>query len=66
MLKLCDSLQEWERPSKENPSGELASKFDITISSRGLELTAQLSDEMLIKIRREINEILEVDDIFVV
>lgn len=65
LLKLCDSLQEWDRPSKENPSGEPASKFDISISSKGLELIAQLSNETRIKMRREINEILEANDVFI-
>ena len=58
LLKLCDSLQEWERPSKENPSGEPASKFDIRISSKGLELIAQLSNETPIEMRRDISETL--------
>ncbi len=65
LLKLCDSLQEWERPSKNNPSGEPASKFDITVSSNGLDLTAQLSNSMLDKMRGEIREALDVNDVFI-
>ena len=66
LLRLCDSLQEWERPSKCNPSGEPASKFDIAINSRGLELTAMVSNSKIDEMQREINGALEANDVFIV
>ena len=65
LLKLCDSLQEWERPSKNNQAGEPASNFDITITTRGLELSANVSSSKATKMTNEINGALEVNDVLI-
>lgn len=65
LLRLCDSLQEWERPSKNNQSGEPASNFDITITTRGLELTVRVSSSKATKMRIEVNGALEANDVFI-
>ncbi len=44
LLKLSDSLQIWERPSKENPTGFPATKFNIKIDNNQLFFYADISD----------------------
>lgn len=66
LLRLCDSLQEWERPSKNNQSGEPASSFNIIITNRGLELTARVSSSKTNKMISEVNGALEANDVFIV
>lgn len=55
LLKLSDCLQEWERPSLENPAGIPATKFDIKIRKGRLVLTANISNDRKSKIREEIS-----------
>ena len=42
LLKLSDSLQIWERPSKENPTGFSATKFNIAIENNQLIFCADI------------------------
>jgi hypothetical protein len=53
LLKLCDSLQEWQRPSTEKPEGESPEEFDLEIDNHNhLVYHAWLS-------RKRINDIEE-------
>lgn len=46
LLRLCDSLQEWERPSNKKPEGEPPDKFDISLDNDNhLIYRARLSQE---------------------
>lgn len=65
LLKLCDSLQEWERPSKDNQVGEPSSNFDITITDRRLELSANVSSSKATKMINEITEALDANDVLI-
>jgi len=54
LLKLADTLQEWERPSKDHPHGFPSSAFDIKIENHKLFLFAEIPEENKSKIRDEI------------
>jgi len=45
LLKLSDCLQEWERPSKTNPTGFSASSFDIKVDGKKLVFQTEIPDE---------------------
>ena len=66
LLKLTDSLQEWERPSKQNPDGWMATNFDINDNSDILTMMAKIPEDRKEKIRAEIRDILIAPDILVV
>jgi hypothetical protein len=59
LLKLCDCLQEWERPSQENPTGLEAKQFDINIE-HGIIIFTTPSAELKEKIKNDINAVLDV------
>jgi hypothetical protein len=54
LLKMSDSLQEWWRPSQENPRGYPSSNFDITMDQGKLIIKAKIPEEVKIKMRNEI------------
>jgi hypothetical protein len=54
LLKLSDTLQEWERPSKMNPTGYPASSFAITVKEKTLFLKANIPPERKVKLLDDI------------
>jgi hypothetical protein len=58
LLKLADSLQQWERPSLHNRTGFASSDFDIDIENGQLILHTTIPEDLKIKIRNEISEYL--------
>ena len=65
LLKLCDSLQEWERPSKDNPIGLSADSFDIGVKDGKIVYSANISENIKKKIRGEILSSIDEVDIFI-
>ncbi|MHC4771982.1 MAG: hypothetical protein ACYS8S_00080 [Planctomycetota bacterium] len=65
LLRLSDSLQEWDRPSKDNPDGYPASEFDICVENDSLVLSVNLPEKHKEKIRNEIDSSLEAEDILI-
>ena len=67
LLKLSDALQEWERPSGKNQDGLPASAFSIDMEKSGsldkLVLTADISNNRIDEIRREVYSTLIAPDI---
>ena len=63
LLKLSDSLQEWERPSLINPKGFSATYFDIKIDNDQLIFHADISDDKKRKIKDEISSSLIAPDV---
>lgn len=55
LLKLSDSLQEWWRPSKENPRGYPSSRFNIAIKQGTLVVNAKIPEDVKKKMRNEIS-----------
>ncbi len=55
LLKLSDTLQDWERPSQKTPEGISANKYDISIKKNKLIYTADIGKKNKDKIRKEIN-----------
>jgi hypothetical protein len=66
LLKLSDSLQEWQRPSKNNPSGLDPALFKLTIDVRGLTMSANIDSDKKIKMRKEISECLNVQNVRII
>jgi len=58
LLNLCDALQQWERPSQDNPSGFDSSSFDIELADDHLIFKAEMSDNDKEGIRKEIKQYL--------
>lgn len=63
LLKLADTLQEWERPTKDSRSGFLASQFDIWISDKTLEFLADIPTDRNKKMREDISSTLIAPDV---
>ncbi len=63
LLRVADTLQEWERPSGENPDGLPPSSFDIEVQGGRFVFTANISKERKAKIQDEIRATVEADDI---
>lgn len=63
LLKLADSLQEWERPSKKNPTGFSASSFNIRIEGKQLLFNADVPDHVKEKMKNAISSTLCAQDI---
>ena len=62
LLRLSDCLQDWDRPSAENPSGILNSKFKI--DNRDGKLKFTVTDHVCrSKIAREIQDTLDTSDV---
>jgi len=61
LLKLSDSLQIWERPSKENPTGFPATKFDMKIQDGQLFFYANISDDKNKKMTNDISTLIAPD-----
>jgi len=66
LLKLSDSLQDWERPSLQNPIGIPASNYDIEVDNKKIIFKANLPNNRKQKIRHEINSCLIADDIRII
>jgi hypothetical protein len=58
LLKLSDSLQEWERPSLKNQNGYAAACFSISFGKEGLILQAQIPEDRKKQINDEIQSTL--------
>lgn len=54
LLKLSDSLQEWERPAHNDKTGSLASEFDINIDNNCLILQTPIQGSKKEKIKEEL------------
>lgn len=64
LLKLSDILQEWERPSADNPKGLDGSKFDIrVVNDEVLVFHAIVSNKQKDKIKKDISSFLVVPDV---
>lgn len=64
LLKLSDILQEWERPSADNPGGLESIKFDIEVSNDKLLIFhIDLSDEKGREIKNKISSFLVASDV---
>jgi hypothetical protein len=59
LLKLSDSLQEWERPSNKIPSGLSSDNFDIAVADDHIVFNINDSDEVKSKIRGELSDYLK-------
>lgn len=66
LLRLCDALQDWERPSKQAQRGRPATKYDIEILPSGLTFRMQTNDAHRKKLRNEIQSVLDAPDILIV
>jgi len=67
LLRLCDSLQEWERPLKKKPYGERADKFDIGLTpSNHLIYYANINKKHINKIEGDIKSVLATMDYFII
>lgn len=66
LLKLSDSLQEWQRPSMKEPTGQPAENFDLVIDHGRMVLRANISDERIEEINADIQGALVAPDIGVV
>jgi hypothetical protein len=64
LLVLADSLQEWERPSFENPTGFPSDLFDIQISDNKLHFFANIPEKRKVRIRESLAGILEANNVF--
>lgn len=58
LLKLCDCLQEWERPSQRNPTGLASEQFDINVEHGKIMFTIPIA-ELKEKIMNEIHAVLD-------
>jgi hypothetical protein len=65
LLRVTDCLQEWERPSKENPEGYLSTKFNLSIDDEKLILFADIPLERKFKINSELQAALIAEDIVI-
>lgn len=65
LLKLSDCLQEWERPSKINPTGFSATQFDINLNNDQLIFHMDMSDDRKQKIKDEISSYLVAEDVHI-
>jgi len=63
LLRLSDELQDWERPSRQNPNGESANNFDIENEQGILTLRAIISEEKKCRMREKIFSTLDAPDI---
>jgi len=54
LLRLSDSLQEWERPSKEYPGGFSPFQFDVKIQKGSLNYYASLPEELISNIKEHL------------
>ena len=63
LLKLSDCLQQWERPSKTNPTGYSATLFDIDIDNQEIIFASHIPDHRKQKIKDEIASCLVASDI---
>ena len=63
LLKASDSLQEWQRPWKNNENGISPSKFDIKINQRRIDFFANIDIEKIEKIKRDIRYSIKGHDI---
>lgn len=61
LLKLSDSLQIWERPSKKNPTGFPAARFDIKIKNDQLFFYADVPDDKIGEIKSDISTLIAPD-----
>ena len=65
LLRLCDSLQEWSRPSSDMPEGYPPYLFDISIDENGrLNFVAELPDVIKTEIETTIHSTLDIKDYF--
>lgn len=65
LLRLSDSLQDWERPSMAAPEGTPADRYDIHVKGSQLVFVCDIPDDRIQKINTEIHEALEANDIVI-
>jgi hypothetical protein len=63
LLKLSDCLQEWERPSYNNPEGFSATLFDIKVEKGNIVYNAKISQERKDEIAEELGGTLIIPDL---
>jgi hypothetical protein len=63
LLRLSDELQDWERPSRQNPDGEPSTNFDIENDQGILTLRTLISEEKKQKMREIIYSTLVVPNV---
>jgi len=61
LLKLCDCLQDWERPSLENHNGLPANLFDIQITEGKILFYAVIPEKDKLKLKRSIYDYLDTE-----
>lgn len=66
LLKLSDTLQDWERPSEKNPSGFSSNQYDIKVINNELVFTVAVSAERKQKIDDEIDDSLITSDLRII
>lgn len=65
LLRLSDCLQEWERPSLQNPTGFPSEQFNIEIDNGDLIFHARISDNKKDEIKNEISSSLICQDVHI-
>jgi hypothetical protein len=64
-LKLADTLQDWERPSKDLAEGISADLFELEYKDNSIKIVTSIEQKRIDKINKEIIEFLEVENIMV-
>lgn len=65
LLRLSDSLQDWERPSMNDPHGTPARRYDIRVDNRKLIFECDIPEERKLKIEDEIFGALDTNDVLI-
>lgn len=65
LLRLADCLQDWERPSKDNETGFLATQFEVTINKDQLIFCADIPDDRKEEIKDDIFSSLVAPDVHI-
>jgi len=65
LLKLSDCLQEWERPSKDDPEGFSATNFDINIDNGNLIFHVNMSEDEKKDFKDKISLYLVAEDVLI-
>jgi hypothetical protein len=63
LLKLSDTLQEWERSSKDLPRGLSSDSFDLIYENNSITIKTLIDQTIVDKINRELADFLEIDNI---
>lgn len=66
LLKLCDCLQDWERPSFERQTGRSAYLFDIQIQEGNILFYADIPKEEKVKLEQSIYSCLDTNNVQII